>query len=355
MRQLRTRITAGLAGLAAILASCGGSSSSMDEIEPADPCAPANLIWVYARILDPSSPAYPMAIFRLHDGSETRLTDDVAAEDAAVSPDGRRIVFQRGSVGDPESAGYQRHRLYVMNADGSEQQPLLDRAYEIPVRDDTLVSWDTRPVWSPDGSTIAFTRESTSTKPSSPDRYQGIMTVPADGGEPRQIADGQRLDDTAAAWSSDSSRLAWTTIRPHTVHWATRQGRKLGQLELPGATGAPSWSDGDREILVPYQRDPYGPRPGHGVYRVDLDTGQFTKIPLEQAWIDKLWSLPTGQLVAVETVRDDEGNDVGGRVVVMDSERPEDGEVIASFDSELYGLATAVPDTPDGWAACTKA
>ena len=353
MRQRRAVAIVSTIGLAAVLAGCGDDASG-DDSAPPEPCAPANLIWVYSRYLD-SGPSYPTAVFRLHEGSETRLTDDDAGEDAAMAPDGSRVVFQRGSEGDPESAGYTRRRLYVMGSDGTDQRPLLDPVYEVPVTPDTLVAWDTRPIWSPDGTTIAFTRQATFLDPASPDRFQGIMVVPAAGGQPRQIAGDNKIREASVGWSADSSRLAWTTLQPNTLRWATRQGRELGRLELPGASGAPAWTDGDRQILVPYQLGVYGPNPEHGVYQVDFDSGEHTKIPLEDAWIEDLWTLPTGEIVGVETLRDDQANETGGRVVVMDPERPEDGEVIANFETELNGLVTAVPDDPDGWAACTEA
>jgi hypothetical protein len=126
------------AATAALVAGCGGadSSESGESGDDASRCEPENLVWVYGRITEPESHSYPSTIFRYHRGSETALAGD-DADAPALSPDGGRVVFERGSEGDPESAGYARIELYVMNSDGSGEELLL--AEEDPVTTDDLV------------------------------------------------------------------------------------------------------------------------------------------------------------------------------------------------------------------------
>ncbi|NIV59296.1 MAG: hypothetical protein GWN48_28980, partial [Actinobacteria bacterium] len=71
-------------------------------------------------------------------GAQTRLTFDAGSDTGPVwSPDGTRIAFTSFRDGDGE--------IYVMNADGTG----LTRLTNDPATDQD-------PVWSPDGSQIAF-------------------------------------------------------------------------------------------------------------------------------------------------------------------------------------------------------
>jgi Tol biopolymer transport system component len=98
---------------------------------------------------------------------------------AAVSPDGLRICFPIRRQG--------RNTLYVMNADGTNVQPL---AAELDVRD--------TPSWSPDGKFIAVTAyESDGSR---------VFKVPVDGGAPVRL-----LDDFSnwPVWSPDGSLILY--------------------------------------------------------------------------------------------------------------------------------------------------
>ncbi|MFW6202456.1 MAG: TolB family protein, partial [Gemmatimonadota bacterium] len=82
------------------------------------------------------------------DGSElTELTDDPAALDASPdwAPDGSRIAFGRGDVdSDPNTLEFD---IMVMDADGGNVMNLTDSPDDL----------EGGPVWSPDGTRIAFT------------------------------------------------------------------------------------------------------------------------------------------------------------------------------------------------------
>jgi dipeptidyl aminopeptidase/acylaminoacyl peptidase len=350
----RRRAVASVFGLVVVMAGC--DESGPDGPGATDPCEPQSMIWVYSRITDAADPAHPSEVFRLDDGAESQLTDAAsppereASSAAAVSPDGSRIAFQRGSEGDPESAGYTRHRLYVMSGDGSDAEPLFDPANEPP---DADLAWDTNPVWSPDGSRLAFVRNVTPEFGSDAGAVHSVMVAPAEGGVPTAVSkDGSDHFDPAPAWSPDGTRLAWVTEQSSSLHWSTLDGKKAGDVRLPGATGAPAWIDGGRGILVAYQLRPYENDPESGVYRVDVDSGEYEKARLD-FWLADLWALPTGQVAGVEGIRDASGDTSGDRIVVLDPKRPADREEIAAFDTEIEGIATAVPDDPDGWADCT--
>jgi Tol biopolymer transport system component len=93
----------------------------------------------------PSSDIY---LVRVNDGTLTKLTGNTRLNlDPAWSPDGRQILFSSNRDDDG------RDKLWVMNADGSNQKRLTD------VHNSTNLIFyeDMTPSWSPDGTKILFT------------------------------------------------------------------------------------------------------------------------------------------------------------------------------------------------------
>jgi len=122
------------------------------------------------------------------DGSvQTQLTFTSSSVDnfeAGFSPDGSRIVF----VSDqPPST---QPNIWVMNADGSNQQRLTTGTDE-----------DRSPVWSPDGSKIAFRRSL-----ASGDRR--IFVMNPDGSGPTDITNNPNYYDYQPEWSPDGRMIA---------------------------------------------------------------------------------------------------------------------------------------------------
>src|SRR5438094_3798351 len=101
------------------------------------------------------------------------------------SPDGTKIAFARYNNGFSE--------IFVMNADGSDQRRL------------TQSRSDYSPTWSPDGMKIAFWRIDR-TMPSS----RGIFVMNADGSDQRAVASTSDLWEPAPAWSPDGLKFAVT-------------------------------------------------------------------------------------------------------------------------------------------------
>jgi TolB protein len=144
------------------------------------------------------------------DGSHpTRLA---AGSHPGWSPDGGRIVFVRGSA------------LQVMNADGTESRQL------------TSGGSANEPAWSPDGSTIVYAARNVTHCELLPNFdvicAWDIHTIGVDGSNPRQLTQATTAYSAARSpvWSPDGSRLAF---------WKSSSAFHLpdGQLQLMAADG----------------------------------------------------------------------------------------------------------------------
>ena len=227
----------------------------------------------------PSS--YAISSMNANGSGLKRLTDTVdqrsmsyANEDPARSPDLKKIAFTRmvteypASVDASESAAASSPRaagpsyiqvpyVFVMNADGSDQNQFVDRAaakpdwspdgkdvafssdenwtlsgvsekgvaedgdcdlYVASVDDPDTVSrltnepagCESNPSWSPDGTKIAFTSD----RGGNLDIYViNACCQQGDTNQPQQLTDDP-LDDTDPAWSPDGTKIAFTRSVP---------------------------------------------------------------------------------------------------------------------------------------------
>jgi len=109
-----------------------------------------------------------------------RLTNHESDDLSPVwSPDGTQIAFASKRDGDWD--------IYVMGADGTHIRPLTDSP-----------GIETKPSWSPDGSKIAFD--------SGASYNRDIFIMDADGSNPELVA---RADGGWPAWSPDGTRIAF--------------------------------------------------------------------------------------------------------------------------------------------------
>ena len=154
-----------------------------------------------------------------------------AGRDPAVSPDGTRIAFRIGNAYRP---GGNPMQIGVMNVDGTNVQV---RDVSATLGAEPLGAG--APVWSPDGSRIAFAA------------FAGIYTMRPDGGDLRKVSHfGGSCYDLEPAWAPDGSKLVFA-VRcggGNQGIWSVNlDGTNRRQLAVPGDNGIidyryPSWS-----------------------------------------------------------------------------------------------------------------
>jgi dipeptidyl aminopeptidase/acylaminoacyl peptidase len=152
------------------------------------------------------------------DGSNPVNISNNSGQDTAPawSPDGTRIAFGRDSD------------IWVMDADGGNQTNLTNSP-----------TTEVDPIWSPDGTRIAFGR--------GPDG--GLYVMNSDGSDVTFLApNGSAGLDGGASWSPDGSRIAFGSD----LQLVNADGTNLVQLPDDNKAGsdlAPSWSPDGNCIL----------------------------------------------------------------------------------------------------------
>jgi Tol biopolymer transport system component len=191
---------------------------------------------------------------------------------AVWSPDGRKLVFGKrpersGAACRP--VGLCHEEIYVINADGTGLRRLTRNAV-----------FDGSPVWSPDGRSIAFTRDrdrqtvSIYVMNADGSDQRRLTLLPRRGGAPRWSPDGQKIAFVAPAghlgaadifvMNADGSGLRNVTNTVTTSFdfaWSP-DGRRIAYLEAsPGKGGGP---------LSVINADGTGKHPLKGTLMVDL-------------------------------------------------------------------------------------
>lgn len=166
------------------------------------------------------------------DGSNAApvITGPGTDEDAAISPDGRRIAFRSTRDGNPE--------IYVADIDGSN----VVRVTNHPER-------DIRPQWSPDGTELLFNSARDYSDPHG--QQFELYSLRLSDGRLRRLTNDRALN-TIASYSPDGRRiLLRKQIADNSeIYVMDADGRRARNLtNHPAYDSWPAWSPDGRSIV----------------------------------------------------------------------------------------------------------
>ena len=218
-------------------------------------------------------------------GNAQNLTNDPHDDRfPSWSPDGKQIAFTSERDGNYE--------IYVMDADGRNAQNLTNNPHG-----------DRNPAWSPNGESIAFSARREGHFENNLDITFEIYVMDADGGNEQRLTDN-RKNDWEPSWSPDGNRIAFASDRKgdlnnFEIYVMDADGGNQHKLTNHRAwDGDPSWSPNSERIVFWSKRD------GNAeIYVMEADGGNLLNLTnnnrhfdTQPAWFNSPFSIsPAGK------------------------------------------------------------
>ena len=268
----------------------GWASSSLGSASS----APSWLVFSSARVPYPDTTDLLPDLFLLRaSGSGLRqLTRFQDASDPSWSPDGRQIAYSSGTplVNAGAYVKDEWSEIRVINASGRGSRRITQtEEYDL---------FDSSPSWSPDGRSIAFTRQD-----SSAPQKAGIYVIGADGTSLRRVTARLAI---AVDWSPDGKSLAFVAASQGTIGTIDLETKAVKTFPLAGANDV-SWAPSGRTLAVAGD---------HGITIVTPAGKQVRLIEAAGPALGVSWS-PDGRQLAYGATR----NGRGSYIYVVDVDR----------------------------------
>ena len=213
-------------------------------------------------------------------GTPTELPSGAGNSMPAISPDGKRLAYVHISKWErPPGTGSMptlEGEIWIAPGDGAN-----------PAMASRLPGWPEGPVWSPDGSMIAFLQRAGAEAAGNPELR--VLTITAEGkpvGTPARIKLPFETYGLLAGWTADN-KIGLLRYNPEqeNIYRVPATGGRAAQISAKGYASHPRWSRDGKRIYLRWNRGQIGWMSAEG--------GDVTVIPVDRA-VMEAEALPGG-------------------------------------------------------------